>query len=133
MPWGFSPHPSVGAMQRQRLKFADQGDPSLLVWKVASDLAEGGIERQCFVLPVASRSKGLLVAVPLNCLSAEILLDANLLEDEGVLGPSREFEAELVEEPEDGPPERVGVIAKFLVVDVSDTALQSMSNHLVFG
>ena len=116
-------------MQRQRLKFADQGDPSLLVWKVASDLAEGGVEHQCFVLPVASRSKGLLVAVPLNCLSAEILLDANLLEDEGVLGPSREFEAELVEEPEEGPPERVGVIAKFLVVDVSDTALQSMREY----
>ena len=116
-------------MQRQRLKFADQGDPSLLVWSVASDLAEGGVEHQCFVLPVASRSKGLLVAVPLNCLSSETLLDANLLDDEGILGPSREFEAELVEEPEEGPPERVGIIVKFLVVDVSDTALQSMREY----
>ena len=129
MSRGSSPHSKVGEMQRQRLRFADHGDPSLLVWRIGSDIAEGGVEHQCFVLPVANRSKGLLIALPLQCLSSDLLLDANLVEDDGLLGPSREFEAELVEEPEDGPPARVGVITKFLVVDVSDTALQSMREY----
>ena len=127
MPGGLTPHSSLGEMQRQRLTFAEGGDPSLLVWRVASDIAEGGVEHQCFVLPVASRSKGLLIAVPLNSLSTD--LDSNLTEDEGVIGPSREFEAELVEEPEEGPPMKVGIQTKVLVVDVSDTALQSMREY----
>ncbi len=129
MSGGCTPHPQVGAMEKQRLKFADHGDPSLLVWRVASDIAEGGIAHQCFVLPVASRPKGLLIAVPLQSLSTEILLDSNLLEDDSIVGPSREFESELVEEPEDGPPARVGIRVKFLVVDVEDTALQSMRDY----
>lgn len=101
----------------------------MLVWKVASDIAEGGVEHQCFVLPVASRSKGLLIAVPLNSLSSDLLLDLNLTEDEGVIGPPREFEADLVEEPEEGPPVKVGIQTKLIVVDVSDTALQSMREY----
>ena len=82
-----------------------------------------------FCFAVASRSKGLLIALPLNSLSSDLLLDANLTDDEGLIGPSREFEADLVEEPEEGPPMKVGIETKFLVVDVSDTALQSMREY----
>ena len=72
---------------------------------------------------------GLLIAIPKGVVSEEALLDANLLEDDGIVGPSKEFEAELLEEPEEGAPFRTGVRCPFLVLDVSAEVLPLLREY----
>ena len=74
------------------MKFAREGDPSLLVWRVPPVLMEGEpTEVQTYVLPLMSRPGGVLVAIPDKILSSDLLLDAMIKEEPGVLGPSKEF------------------------------------------
>ena len=110
-------------MQKSSVKFAAAEEPTLLVWRVPREFREHMEDAQIFVLPVLSRDGALLIALPLGVLSSEILLDANLLEDDQILGPSKEFSAELLEEQDSGPPRRVGVNCTFVVVDVQEAIL----------
>ena len=74
---------------------------------------------QVFAIPLLGRSGCFLLAVPAGSLSDEILLDA-AIEEEGSLGPSRDFEASLLEEDDAGSPQDIGVKCSFLVIDCSD-------------
>ena len=85
---------------------------------------------QTYVLPMMSRPGGLLVAIPDKILSSDLLLDAMIKEEPGVLGPSREFNAQLMVEEEIGS----GVVdlentVTCLAVDISDTALADMREY----
>ena len=113
------------------MKFAKDGDPSLMVWRVpASLLEEDRGDVQVFVLPLMSRPGGFLVAMPDQVLSSEILLDSMLQGESGIVGPSREFNAPMMAEEEIGS----GVVdieatATFLVVDLSENSLAQMREY----
>jgi hypothetical protein len=118
-------------MDKSMVKFAREGDPSLLVWRVPPVLMEGEpTEVQTYVLPLMSRPGGVLVAIPDKILSSGLLLDAMIKEESGVLGPSKEFNVQLMVEEEIGS----GIVdlestVTFLAVDLSDAALVDMREY----
>ena len=64
-------------MQKEQLRFGEEGEPSLLVVHVPSDLEP----RSVFALPILSREGGLLLAVPVASFASNAL-DAGQREDE---------------------------------------------------
>eukprot|EP00435_Cladocopium_sp_Y103_P028659 s3041_g7.t1 len=88
---------------------------------------------QAYVLPVMSRPGGFLAAMPDKILSGELLLDVLMKEDAGAVGPSREFNAQLMVEEElaDGNIALVDLdsTTNFLIVDLDDSVLGAMREY----
>lgn len=81
-------------------------------------------------LPVIPREGGLMLALPADYLAEDAITDASLgLDEEALLGPSREFTAALIGEDEDGNEVGVGVRETFLIVDVADLGLPMMRGY----
>eukprot|EP00435_Cladocopium_sp_Y103_P054230 s1879_g17.t1 len=85
---------------------------------------------QTYVLPLLSRPGGFLAAIPEKLLSSDLLLDAMTVEEGGVLGPSREFNAQLQVEEEIGS----GIVdlestTNFLVIDLDDSVFLAMREY----
>lgn len=116
-------------MQKLDIRFADRGDPSTLVFDIPREISSTGQPMQSFALPLMSRQGGMLLALPAHALLENALLDAGLQEDEGLLGPSREFAADLVVEDDAGAEVSLGVRQDFMVVDVSDAALSMLRDY----
>ena len=118
-------------MDKSLVKFAKGGDPSLLVWRVPATLTEEGAEGiQIFALPLMSRPGGALYALPERSLSADMLLDAMMREELGLVGPSREFTAQLITEDDSGSGViELGSSAVFIVVDLEDSVLVDMREY----
>lgn len=67
---------------------------------------------------------------PLKYFSEEALLDAGLgADDANVLGPRREFQANLIEEDEDGSEVYAGIVEKFLILDATDGILANLREY----
>ena len=115
-------------MQKSEVKFASQEDPDLLVWRVPSEFTVPDVSVQVFVIPVMGRTGGLLIAIPTGVFTEDILLDS-AIEEEGLLGPSRDFEASLLEEDDDGVPQDTGAKTMFLVIDCSDAVLTGLRRY----
>ena len=111
---------------KDRLKFASGGDASLLVWTPPQNFIKSVVAPACYVLPILQRAGGFLAAVPNDFLSDELLLDSAADGHEGVLGPSKVFEALLMEEDEQGNVVTTDYVNSFLVVDILDVALKEM-------
>ena len=126
---------SFGTMDKPMVKFAKDGDPSLLIWKVPPEFIDDGSEGvQIFALPLLSRPGGILFAVPDKVLSTNLLLDAMLRDEASTLGPSREFAAQLIVEGESG----AGVVdlpnsVNFLALDLEDSVLSDMREYDVLA
>ena len=116
-------------MQKVEVRFASKGDPSLLVWRIAGEFTNANVEVQAFCLPLMSREGGMLLAVPQTVLNDTALLAASLAEEDGMLGPSREFGAEVVVENEEGGETGTGDRQDFLVVDVADEVLLTLREY----
>ena len=129
LPGGFSSRSSPTTMQKVDVRFASRGDPSLLVWKVSGEISHGGGEIQAFVIPLMARAGGMLLAVPQHVLSDSALMDAAFDEEGSVLGPSREFSAELIAESDEGNEFAVGIQQSFIVVDVVDQILEAVREY----
>ena len=62
-------------MERSGVVFASQSpDHSLLVMTLAQDMTEVGEEIQTFAIPLVSRKKGTMLALPLGLLKESLLL-----------------------------------------------------------
>ena len=94
-----------------------------MVIEVPDFIAPFGVSNSVFGLPVKSRRGGMLLAVPLNALDEEKLVDELAAEGEGLLGPSKSFVSELTTEEEEGGMSLLGVQCRFMVVDFSDDIL----------
>ena len=110
------------------MTFASSGDPDLLVWTIPAEFAPGDVSHQVFALPVQSRTGGLLVAVPSGSFSNFALTSA-AMEEEGLLGPSSEFRASLIEEDDEGGSHPVGEAGSFLVLDCNDGVLEAFRKY----
>ena len=111
---------------KEGLKFATGGDATLLVWSPPQGFLRQVVSPACFLLPIMQRAGGFLAAVPLDFLSDELLLDSAADGYEGVLGPSKSFEALLMEEDDQGNVVTTDYVNSFLVVDMLDAALREM-------
>ena len=110
-------------MQKTQLKFANQEEPDLLVWRVPFEFTVPDASVQVFAIPMM-----LLLAVPSGVFTEDILLDS-AIEEEGLLGPSRDFEANLLEEDDDANPIDTGVRCTFLVIDCSDAVCGDLRKY----
>ena len=91
------------ALRKARLKFAASGgESSLLVWTPATEMVKEVGPESCFLLPIMHRQGGILAAIPSGFLSEELLVDASEEGYDGVVGPSKDFEAALMEEDDTG-------------------------------
>ena len=111
---------------KSRLKFASGGDASLLVRTPPQNFIKSVVAPACYVLPIMQRAGGFLAAVPNDFLSDELLLDSAVDGHEGVLGPSKVFEALLMEEDEQNNVVTTDYVNSFLVIDILDVALREM-------
>lgn len=116
-------------MQKSDISFADRGDPTTLVFDIPGEISRTGQQVQSFALPLLSRQGGLLVALPLHAIQESALMTASLEEDDGLLGPSHEFSADLIVEDDTGGEVSLGVRRDFIVVDVADSALAMMREY----
>lgn len=121
--------PSVAVMEKSGLIFASSGDPPLLVLQIPAEIAAGSEASACFAVPILSRRGGLALAVPADALDSDKLVDELTTDGEGMLGPSRSFTADLLEEAEDGSIGPAGKTVRFLVVDFSDDVLALLSEY----
>ncbi len=111
---------------KKRLKFASGGDATLLVWTPPQNFIKSVVAPACYALPILQRAGGFLAAVPNDFLSDELLIDSAADGHEGTLGPSKVFEALLMEEDEQNNVVTTDYVNSFLVVDILDAALLEM-------
>ena len=90
---------------------------------------KAGAAPSCFVIPLLARRGGLLVMVPDEFLDPNLLLDAMQGEEEGMIGPSKDFVSALVEEDDEGRPVPLGRSCNVMVLDLSDESLLGMANY----
>ena len=114
-------------MEKQSLRFASDGDPSLLTLEVPAEYSRSGEEIACVAFPVLARRGGLTLAVPLSAFDPEKLVDELQRSEEGLVGPSKSFVTDLVIEDDSGNPVVSEHRCRFLVVDFDDTVLALLS------
>ena len=116
-------------MDKSSMKYGKDGDGTLLIWTPPLDLVADSQPVEGLAIPYQSRPGGALYAVPAAFLDDSFLLEANANEIEGVLGPSRLFYSDLLEEAEDGSVALVGQKAPIILVDLDDEVLQQMREY----
>lgn len=110
-------------MEKQQLKWVVDGDQSLLVFSIPSELAHGGEITETYAIPIQSRRGGMLLALPMQALDNDKLIEQMAGEGEEMIGPSKSFVANLLVEDEAGESKDTGVSCRFMVVDMTDDVL----------
>ena len=111
-------------MEKTAIRWAVEGEPSLLVLSVPEELTTNQQQIRCYAIPVKKRQGGLLLAIPLGAISQDKLIDELAADGEELLGPSKSFTSGLIQEKEDGT--GVEVVAsgcRFYIVDFTDEIL----------
>ena len=107
-------------MEKSAIRFASDGDPSLLVLSVPTEFSATGEASQTFAIPIASRRGGLLLAVPLAVFDPEKLVDELARSEPGLVGPSKSFFADLTYLDDSGEVVNSGVNNRFMAIDFDD-------------
>ena len=116
------------ALDKDSIKWCRDGEPSLLVLSLPSDIAaEGGLAK-CFACPIVSRSGGLLLGVPDSSVSSDLWSTEETL-DGSLTGPCKRFEVVFVQENESGGIRPAGFSAGIVAVDFSDDALYLLREY----
>ena len=122
--------PGTEEMEKTVLKYAKDGDGSLLIWTPPLDYVADSQSVESLVIPYQSRLGGALYAVPLPFLDEHFVTEANSGEEDGFLGPSKEFFSELIEEAdESGAVLSTGTKVAFRLVVLDDSVLQQMREY----
>ena len=114
-------------VEKHLLKFASDGDPSLLTLEVPPDFSRSGDPIACVCFPVLARRGGMTLAVPLSSFDPEKLADELQREEEGLVGPSKSFVTDLVVEDDSGNPVLSDRRCRFLVIDFDDSVLPMLT------
>ena len=117
-------------LNRDRLRSASQGDPSLLVLTVPSFASAVHDEVDVFAIPVEFRQGGMLLAIPTDVLSEDTLAAGQAGSEEVMFGPNSIFAVGLIEESED----LMSVVtldaeAQVVVVDVTNDILSACREY----
>ena len=114
---------------KDRIKPASQGEPSLLVLTIPPNLSLIGESVEVYALCLEFREGGLLLALPHDSLSQQVLDEGQLGAEESVFGPNSLFTAGLLEETETGESVVIGADAEVLVVDARDEVIDLMREY----
>ena len=122
--------PFQAMLNRDRLRSASQGDPSLLVLTVPSFASAVQDEVDVFAIPVEFRQGGMLLAIPIDVLSDDTLAAGQAGSEEVMFGPNSTFTVGLIEESED----LMSVVsldaeAQVVVVDVTNDILSACREY----
>ena len=107
-------------MEKSAIRFASDGDPSLLVLSVPAEFSATEEASQAFAIPLLSRRGGLLLAVPLAVFDPEKLVDELARNEPGLLGPSKSFFSDLTYLDDSGEIVNSGVNGRFMAIDFDD-------------
>ena len=111
-------------MLKQQLKCVGAGEDSqLLVLSLPGELIGDDVPSSCMAIPILNRDGGVLLGIPSAYILPHALLEAAGTDDSSLLGPSKEVEAFLLEEDEDGNERQLEFAKRFLVVDFSNQVL----------
>ena len=116
-------------MDKAALKFAKDGDGSLLIWTPPLDLVADSQPVESLAIPYQPRLGGALYAVPSVFLDENVLIEMMTNEDDGIIGPYHEFYSDLIEEAEDTSVIQLGRKAPIILIDLADEALQQMRDY----
>ena len=116
-------------MQKQRIRFSHEGDPSLLVLDLPNDLSASGEACQIFAVPLFARRGGLLLAVPDGMISPGLFAaDEGHQTGESLIGPGDTFNASLYEDTDEGLV-AIGLEGVVQVFDAADALLQQIREY----
>ena len=111
-------------LRKSKLKPASKGDPSLLVLTLPEYASAFGDEVDVFAMPLEFRQGGMLLAIPRDTLSLQVLADGQQGSDEVLFGPNSVCTSDLFDEADDlNYTVPVGVEIEVTVVDVNDEIL----------
>lgn len=111
-------------LSRDRLRPASGGDPSLLVFTLPEHASSIADEVEIYAVPVEFRQGGMLLCVPPDIVSPQVIAEGQTGSEEALFGPNSFFEVGLVEETEDLMSTiALGIQARVLVIDVHDEVL----------
>ena len=116
-------------MDKTALKYAKDGDGSLLIWTPSLDLVADSQPVESLAIPYQPRLGGALYAVPAAFLDENVLIEMMTNEEDGLVGPYHEFFSDLIEEAEDASIVQLGRKAPIFLIDLDDTALQQMREY----
>ena len=116
-------------MEKSAVRFAVDGDASLLVLDIPTFLTSSGDDMRCYAVPVQQRAGGMLLAIPMHVLNQDRLIDELASDSDELLGPSKSFQGDLYQEKEDGEAEMVCPGCRFYVVDFSDDVLNFLKEY----
>ena len=116
-------------MQKQRIRFSHESDPSLLVLDLPNDLSASGEACQIFAVPLFARRGGLLLAVPDGMISPGLFAaDEGHQTGESLIGPGDTFNASLYEDTDEGLV-AIGLEGVVQVFDAADALLQQIREY----
>ncbi|CAK9000709.1 Retrovirus-related Pol polyprotein from transposon TNT 1-94, partial [Durusdinium trenchii] len=116
-------------MHKSSIRFAEVGEPSLLIFSIPSEISRSGENGQAYAQPLLSREGGVLVDLLVESLSLEALSAAQQADDQDLLGPSYVVTVGLCEEDEFGQIYSIDHEVQVLLVDLSDSALQAFREY----
>jgi len=117
-------------MDKQSLTYADKGEPSLCVLSVPAEFTIQEVPLECFCIPVLSRDGGILLNIPRNVISEDVLIDSlEVVEADALIGPSKRVITNLCYENEDHQVVVRAVPTNSLVIDFSDSVLEWMREY----
>ena len=117
-------------MEKQSLIFSERGNATLCVLSVPSEFTGLDHSFDCFCVPVLSRNGGMLLNIPRNVFSEEILIDSlHVAEADALLGPSKGVQTNLWLEDDSQNIVVQPTPTSSLVVDFSDAVLEMMREY----
>ena len=117
-------------MEKQSLIFSERGNATLCVLSVPSEFTGLGHSFDCFCVPVLSRNGGVLLNIPRNVFSEEILIDSShVAEADAWLGPSKGVQTNLWLEDDSQNIVVQPTPTSSLVIDFSDAVLEMMREY----
>ena len=115
-------------MQKHRIRFGSEGDPSLLVLSLNGDQTASTEPLETCAVPLFARQGGLLLAVPDGTLADGLFVSEEDFGSDALFGPGDSFNSTLFEDGDEGLVS-VGLEASVQVFDVSDTILAAVREY----
>ena len=117
-------------MEKSVIKWAvDADQASLLVFDIPMEFSADGMPMKCLAIPVRQRAGGFLLAVPIQSLNQDKLIDEIASDGTEMLGPSKSFSCEMIQEDDSGGFEHLEVPCRCYIVDFTDDVLLFLKEY----
>ena len=115
--------------QKESLRYCSTGEPTLLVLALPHEVVSDESFADAFVLPVASRDGGILLALPDVAVGPQAFAPSETPDADTLVGAVKRLEVPFVEEAEGGGIAASGFSHGIVVVDFSDEVLPYLREY----